>query len=117
MRIGHLGSHVQSEEVIIILGGVTKLNLFNTTVGDVLLLQKDGINGGIDLLLNVLNQDGPSISYTTTDFSEEVWCLEESVTGVVLFIKLFLNPTVGLLLRINAETPTFSHSYHDTVLS
>lgn len=117
MGVSHLGCHEQSEAIIVVLNRIAQLNLLDTTVSDELLFEEEGVNGGIDRFLDVLDEHGLTIAYAAADLTEEVGGLEEAVDCVVLSLELLLDPAVGLLLRINTETPSFSHGYHDTVLS
>lgn len=115
--VSHLGCHVQSVAVIVVLDRIAQLDLLDTTVSNELLFEEDRVNGGIDIFLNVLDEHGLTIAYAAADLTEEVGGLEEAVGRVVLSLELLLDPAVGLLLRIDTETPSFGHGDHDTVLS
>lgn len=117
MGVSHFGCHIQSVAVIVVLDGIAKFDLLDATVSNELLFEEKGVDRGIDLLFDVFDKHWLTIAYTATDFTEEVGGLEEAVSRVVLSIELLLDPAIGLLLRVNTETPSFGQRDHDTVLS
>jgi len=69
--VRHLGGHEQFEIVIVVLDRIAKLDLLNATVCDELLLEEQRVDRRINLLLDVLNEDGLSIAYAASYITEE----------------------------------------------
>jgi len=75
--ISQLSGHVQFEVIIVVLDGITQLNLHDTSICQVLLLEEDRLDCGVDVLLNVFNQHRLSIADGSTDLPLEVRGLRE----------------------------------------
>mmetsp|Transcript_6479 Transcript_6479/g.8713 ORF Transcript_6479/g.8713 Transcript_6479/m.8713 type:complete len:233 (+) Transcript_6479:3267-3965(+) len=78
-------------------------------------MQKDGVNGGVNGLMDVLNEQGLSIVDAVGDATEPV-VAREGDDSQILILEHVLQPLVGLLLRVNAETPALSLRHQNTVL-
>ena len=115
VRIWLLRCHVKLEAVSEGIWLFTiELDLFGTILTHEFLVQKNGVQGGINLLLQILNEKRLSIVDTIYDSSEPV-VRSELDAGQILGSQHILDPLVSLALRINAQTVSFGLGGQNTV--
>ena len=68
MRIRHTSCHKESEILVKIDSGITKLDLHASSISSDYLLHKNRINRWVDLLLQIFNKAWSSIAYCSSDF-------------------------------------------------
>ena len=113
-RIRHLSGHVELELVVVVVNGVTKPNLLETTLADVLRVHEQWVNRGVNCLLNVLDKHRVSVVDGCDHSSEQLVAKLKDLE--VLVLVHVPQPHVCLLLRVNAQAPALSLGCQDTVL-
>jgi hypothetical protein len=81
--------------------------LLNATISLESLLQQNGINGWINVFLDVLYQNGSAIPDCSRYLSQEIVLTEPHKHDIAVLFDVFY-PLVGLLLRIDAKRPPLS---------
>ena len=116
MRIWHLGRHEEFEMVIEIDVAVSDSDLHDSSLRDVLLLEQDRVNRWIDRLLDVLHEQWLASPDRCCDISQESLSAELEQQQIVVSLEV-LDPFVGLLLWVNAESIPLSLGAEDTVFA
>ena len=116
MRIWHFGRHEEFEMVIKIDVAVSDSDLHDSSLCDVLLLEQNRVNPWIYRLFDVLHEQWLASPDRCRDISQESWSAELEQQQIVVFLEV-LDPFVGLLLWINAESISLSLGAEDTVFA
>ena len=112
-RIGHLSGHIQLELVVVVVNGVTKPDLLETTLASVLRVHEQWVNRGVNGLLDVLDKHGVSVVDGCDHSSEQL--VAKLKDFEVLILVHVPQPHVCLLLRVNAQAPSLRLGCQDTV--
>ena len=117
MRVGQCRRKEELEVVVVRDGTLTDLDSPVLSLLD-LLLEKDRLEGGVNVLLNVLKEYPLTELNSQLETSDQVTFrqLEDVQVDTFSVLAHLLDELVGLSLRINHERPPTGAEHNDAVL-